>query len=312
MMDEILERARRLELNRYPDHTSRALREELAAYAGVEPEWVWVGTGSNEILLDACLAYGGAGRSALLFTPTYSMHHRQARIAGTTTLELPRADGFKVDVARAVDAINRLRPDIVFLCTPNNPTGTLTPLDDVFEIADACPGLMIVDEAYFEFCDTTVVPELEDLPQVIVARTLSKAFRLAGARLGYAVAQPETLHPLLKVRMPYAQSSLSQVAALVAVERRDEMLLRVSKIVAERERVYGELSGVPGVEAFPSRANFVLFRHADSARLADGLRNKGVFVSGLTSTPGCEGCLRVTAGTRPQNNLFLEALRALV
>lgn len=309
--EEIASQIRKLDLNRYPDHAAHALREALASYVGVDPSWVWVGTGSNEILLDACLAYGGHGRSALLFTPTYSMHERQVRIAGTSVLTQARGSDFAIDLGDALGAMRNGSPDVVFVCSPNNPTGTLTPSAHIFDIARAAPGLVVVDEAYHEFCGQTFVPELPDFPNVIVVRTMSKAFRMAGARLGYAIAQPETLEPMLRVRMPYGQSSLSQTAARVALERRDEMLAKVPVLIAERERLLREMAPIERVEPFPSAANFVLFRHSDPVRLLRDLGERGIVVRDFSGVPGCEGCLRVSVGTKSENDAFLEATAAL-
>jgi histidinol-phosphate aminotransferase len=310
VMAEFLAEAKALTLNRYPDHSARELRTALAEYNDVDPAWVWVGTGSNEILLDACLAYGGAGRTAALFTPTYSMHHRQAIIAGTAIQPVPRAEDFSIDVDAALSAIEQTAPDVVFVCSPNNPTGTLTPLDDVRTIARAAGGLVLVDEAYYEFCGVTLLAELDEFPNVIVVRTLSKAFRLAGARIGYAIAHPDTLVPMLKVRMPYGQSSLSQLAARVALRRRDAMLDRVSAIVGERDRLERELGSLAGVEVFPSHANFVLFRTRRAREIGDGLAARGILIRDFTSS--IDGCLRVTAGTPAENDAFLAAISSLL
>jgi histidinol-phosphate aminotransferase len=273
---------------------------------------VWVGTGSNEVLLDACLAYGGPGRTALVFEPTYRMHHRQARAAGTTVVVEKRDDDFRIDVDAALKAIDRHRPHIVFVCSPNNPTGTLTPLDDVRRIAAASDGLVILDEAYYEFSGVTLAGELSDYPNVIVVRTLSKAFRLAGARLGYGLAHPDTLEPLLKVRMPYGQSSLAQAAATVAVRRRDEILSVVPELIAERERITQELARIGAMEVFPSAANFVLFRHPAAGAFLRGLTERGILVRDFTGLDGCEDCLRVTVGTPAENDEFLEAVARLL
>jgi len=306
VMDEIVSETSRLQLNRYPDGDAGAqLVRELASYAGVDPEWIWVGDGSNEVLLQSCLAYGGPGRTALLFEPTYRMHYRQARMAGTRTeISLRRAD-FTIDADGAVAVIERDQPDVVFLCSPNNPTGTITPRDHIVRIASAASGLVVVDEAYYEFCGETVVPEHVD--NVIVVRTMSKAFRLAGLRLGYGIAHPDVLAGMRSVRMPYAQSSFTQAAALVVLKRRDEVLDKVDAVVSERERVARSLSDVADV--FPSGANFVLFRPPDAAAVLEALAAKGIVIRDFRTLPGAEGCLRVTIGTPDENDEFLAALR---
>lgn len=308
---EILEEARSLELNRYPPDPAE-LRERLAAYAGVDPGRVWVGNGSNEVLLQAGLAYGGPGRRALLFEPTYRMHHRQARIAGTATAELRRRPDFTIDPDEAVEAIGRRRPEILFLCSPNNPTGTLTPREDIRRMVEAAPGLVVLDEAYHEFCGETFVGELDEHPNVLVVRTLSKAFRLAGTRVGYGIAHPEVLEPLARVRMPYSLSSFSVAAATVVLRHADLVLARVRDVVAERDRLSGELAALDGVEVFPSAANAVLFRHPEAPWLVRELGEQGIVIRDFTSLPGCENCLRVTAGAPDEDTAFLEALRGLL
>lgn len=312
LMGEIADRVRSLELNRYPDPQASELVGLLAAYAGVDASGIWFGDGSNEVLLQLCLAYGGPGRSALLFEPTYSMHHRQARAAGTTVITERRRADFSLDRDDALAAIDRHRPDVVFVCSPNNPTGTVTPIATIAAIADAAPGLVIVDEAYHEFAGGTFVPELPRFANVVISRTLSKAFRLAGVRLGYAIGDADVLRELGRVRMPYSLSALAQAAACVVLTHRDEVLSHVDELMAERDRIERELRSIEGVEAFASGANFVLMRHARASELAAGLARRGIVVRDFSGSPGTEDCLRVTAGTPDENDAFLGALRELV
>lgn len=308
--EEILEAAAGIELNRYPPPEPTELIAEIATYVGVDPSWVWVGDGSNEILLQSCLAFGGPGRTALLFEPTYVMHQRQARMAGTEVESVRRGERFAIPVADGVSAIERLRPDVVFVCTPNNPTGTVTPLNDVRAIADAAPGLVVVDEAYFEFSGISMVPYLAEHPNVLVARTLSKAFRVAGIRLGYAIAPPETLESLRRVRMPYAQSSFTQLAATIVMRHREKVLEVVSTISSERDRIAGALGDLDGVEVAPGGANFVFFRDPKSVELLAALEAEGIVIRDFGYLPGCENYLRVTAGTPEENDAFLRVASA--
>ena len=309
IVDEIYALARKHDLNRYPEPATE-LVDELAAYAGVDPSMIWIGDGSNEVLLQACLAYGGPGRKALVFEPTYRMHHRQAAMAGTDVVEAHREKDFTLDVFKALEAIEAEQPDIVFVCTPNNPTGTVSSLDDLRRIASNAPGLVVIDEAYHEFCGETFVGELADLPNVLIARTLSKAFRLAAVRLGYGIAHPELLTELARVRMPYAQSSFTQAAGLVALRNRAELLYAVPKVKAERERLADALDRIEGAEVFPSGANFILFRPHDADGLRAELGVRGIVIRDFRHLPGCEGCLRVTIGSPDQNDEFLEAFKA--
>ena len=309
--DELLEAAAALELNRYPSDPHE-LRAELATYAGVDPSWVWLGDGSNEVLLQACLAFGGPGRTALVFEPTYVMHHRQARMAGTDVAVARRRPDFSIDVDDALRTIERVAPHVVFVCSPNNPTGTLTSSEDVRRIADAAPGLVLVDEAYFEFSGVTLVPYLTEHPNVVVVRTLSKAFRLAGVRLGYGIASPDVLAWMQRVRMPYAQSAFTLLAATIVLRHREKILQRVEGIITERDRVSGRLAGLGGVDVFDGAANFVFFRHARAGDLVSGLAARGIVIRDFGHLEGCENCLRVTAGTPEENDAFLEATAALL
>jgi histidinol-phosphate aminotransferase len=308
VIEEIYDVARSLELNRYPPPATE-LVSEIAAYAGVDPSWVWIGDGSNEVLLQTCLAYGGPGRTALLFEPTYRMHHRQARMAGTDVIDAFREPDMTIDALAACEAIDGAQPDIVFVCTPNNPTGTTTPADDLQRIVDASPGLVVIDEAYFEFCGETFVDALEQNRNVLVVRTLSKAFRLASVRLGYGIAHPSVLEEMRRVRMPYAQSAFTQVAATVALRRRAELLEVVPELIAERGRIASALASIGHV--FPSGANFILFRPKDADGLQAELGRRGVVIRDFRHLPGCEGCLRVTVGSPDENDEFLAAVEAI-
>jgi histidinol-phosphate aminotransferase len=310
IVDEIHALARKHDLNRYPEGGTE-LAEELAAYAGVGVQSIWIGDGSNEVLLQACLAYGGPGRKALVFEPTYRMHHRQAAMAGTDVVEAHREQDFTLDAFKAIEAIEAEQPDIVFVCTPNNPTGTMSLPDDLRRIASAAPGLVVIDEAYHEFCGTTFVGDLADFPNVLVVRTLSKAFRLAAVRLGYGIAAPELLTELARVRMPYAQSSFTQAAGLVALRRKADLLSVVPKIKAERERLADAIDRIAGAEVSPSGANFLMFRWAKAGELVDALRQRGIVVRDFRHLPGCDDCLRVTVGTPDENDEFLEVMRSV-
>lgn len=305
---EIFETALAHPLNRYPNAEPTELVAELASYVGIDPSWIWIGDGANEVLLQACLAYGGPGRTSLHFEPSYVMHQRQSRMAGTNVAELGRVSDFAIDVDAVVESMEALRPDVVVVCTPNNPTGTVTPRDALRRIAEAAPGLVVIDEAYFEFCGETFLTELGDYPNVLIVRTLSKAFRLASVRLGYGIAHPDLLEEMRRVRMPYGQSAFTQAAATVAVKRRDELLDAVPKIVAERERLAEVLAGTEGVRVYPSGANFILFKHPAPDALLAALADRGVVIRDFRDLPGCEDCLRVTVGTPEENDAFLSAL----
>ncbi|HET7761242.1 MAG TPA: histidinol-phosphate transaminase [Phycicoccus sp.] len=308
-------------LNRYPDREFTALRTALAAYLSrsgtpVGSDQVWAGNGSNEVLLHLLQAFGGPGRTALGFTPAYSMHPIITTTTGTGWVDGMRgvagAGAFDLDPASAVAQVGEHRPDVVFLCSPNNPTGTALGLDVVVAVHDAAPqALVVVDEAYAEFArpgTPSALTLLEGRPRLVVTRTMSKAFALAGGRLGYLAADPALVDALRLVRMPYHLSTPTQAVALAALEHADVMLEAVDAIKAQRDRIVDEL-GRMGLEPVPSDANFVLFGHlADSHETWQALLERGVLVRDV----GIPHYLRVTAGTPEETTCFLDALARLV
>ncbi|HQG16228.1 MAG TPA: histidinol-phosphate transaminase [Ornithinibacter sp.] len=307
-------------LNRYPDREFTALREALAAYllrsgTVVSAEQVWAGNGSNEVLLHLLQAFGGPGRTALGFTPAYSMHPIITTTTGTTWVDGLRGvaggGAFDLDAASAVEQVRAHRPDVVFLCSPNNPTGTALSLDTVVAVHDAAPdALIVVDEAYAEFArpgTPSALTLLEGRPRLVVTRTMSKAFALAGGRLGYLAADPSLVDALRLVRMPYHLATQTQAVALAALEHADLMLETVGAIKAERDRLVAELTAM-GLDPVPSDANFVLFGGLeDSHTTWSALLERGVLVRDV----GIAHYLRVTAGTPQETTAFLQAMSDL-
>lgn len=308
-------------LNRYPDREFSELRTALAGYLSrsgtpVAPEQVWAGNGSNEVLLHLLQAFGGPGRTALGFTPAYSMHPIITTTTGTAWVDGTRgvAGGgrFDLDPSSAVDQVAAHRPDVVFLCSPNNPTGTALGFDVVTAVHDAAPdALVVVDEAYAEFArpgTPSALTLLAGRPRLVVTRTMSKAFALAGARLGYLAADPALVDALRLVRMPYHLSTPSQAVALAALAHADLMLETVDVIKGQRDRIVEALAEM-GLEPVPSDANFVLFGDlADAHATWTTLLDRGVLVRDV----GIPHYLRVTAGTPEETSRFLDALADLV
>lgn len=307
---DLADRISTLPLNRYPDRDVFELREGLAAHIGTLTDRVWVANGSNEVLLQLLLAFGGAERKVMTFEPTYVMHSHITRISGTRLLRGRRSPDYSLHLEASVEAVTAQAPDIVLLCSPNNPTGNSNDEEEIAAICTAAPGLVILDEAYAEFADASFVRMVEEHDNLVVTRSFSKAWRLAGARLGYLVAQSWILEDLLKVRLPYHLSMLSQAAGLAALAHRAELMSTVETIKHERDRLWQELSTTRGVVAFPSRANFILFRceAAPALQVWQGLFDRGVLIRDFSEIPGCEGCLRVSVGTPEEDERFLEAL----
>jgi histidinol-phosphate aminotransferase len=284
-------------LNRYPDREASALRADLARYAGHVAEGTWAANGSNEVIQQLLQAFGGPGRTALGFEPSYSMHRLIALGTGTTWASEDRAADFTIRDAAA--AVERHHPDVVFLCSPNNPTATALPHQVIEEVYDATAGMVVVDEAYAEFSHApSAVALLPGRERLVVTRTMSKAFALAGARVGYLLADPAVVDALRLVRLPYHLSALTQTAARVALRHAPALLANVELLKAERDRLVAALP-----LTVPSDANFVLFGAA--AGTWQALLDRGVLVRDV----GLPGWLRVTAGTPSENDAFLAALR---
>lgn len=305
-------------LNRYPDREFTGLRTGLAAYlskdAGFEvlPEQVWAANGSNEVMLQILQAFGGPGRAAVSFAPTYSMYPEYARDAMTTWVTGRRHEDFSFDLDEARRLIGEHQPSVVLLPSPNNPTGTALPHEVIGELctlldqSDA-PGVVVIDEAYAEFRRAGTPSALELLPDhrnLVVTRTMSKAFALAGARLGYLAAAPELCDALRVVRLPYHLSAVTQAVASAALRHADELLGRVEELRAERDRTVEWLTA-EGFEVAQSDANFVLFgRFEDREALWQQLLDRGV----LIRVTGPDGWLRVSIGTAAEMTAFKDAL----
>jgi histidinol-phosphate aminotransferase len=308
--DDLASAVRELELNRYPDGQMRALREALADRTGHGFDGVWTANGSNEILTQLLMAYGGAGRRAALFEPTYLLHRRLCWLTQTETAERRLEPPFVIDEGALVWAAAE-GTDVVFVCSPNNPTGTTHPLDAIGSLASRSKGLVIVDEAYVEFGGETALPLVTEHPNVAVVRTFSKAFALAGARIGYVLASPELVQDLERVRLPYHMSALTQAAGVTALRHADEAAAALDAIRIERDRIVGALSGIDGAIVFPTQANFVLFQPpGDAKEIWRGLLDRGVLVRDLTAI--VPNGLRVTAGTAHEVDLFLKALEEVL
>ncbi len=305
-----LDELRAAPLNRYPDRAARELRDALGKHLGQPAERLFCANGSNEVLQTLLLTYGGPGRRIVTFEPTYALHSHIANITGTEVVAGRRRDDFTIDPGEARDLIAQTQPTIVFACSPNNPSGTVEPEATIDVLLDSTDGLVVVDEAYGEFAPRSAIERVADDGRLVVARTYSKVWSMAALRLGFAVAPTWVVDELEKVVLPYHLAVPTQVAGRVALEWGDEMADRVERLVVERARVHDELDALHGVTAFPSGANFVLFRvHGDGHALWQALVERGVLVRDFSSWPGLDECLRVTIGTPEENDAFLDALR---
>jgi histidinol-phosphate aminotransferase len=309
VLDDLAEAVRGLELHRYPDREASALREALALHAGHGFEGTWAANGSNEVLQQLLLAFAGPGRSALVVEPTYAMHSLLARASGTRLVTRVQPRDQPLDPAAAADLVAEAAADLTFWCSPNNPTGEATPPDVLAAVCAAAPGLVVVDEAYGEFGASAAAGLLSRHPNLVVTRTFSKAFRMAGLRLGYLLADPTVVDGVRLVRLPYHLSALTQAVGLRALRHKGALMSHVVATERERERVAAALDRLPGVRVLPSDANFLCFETpVDPRPLWRGLLERGVLVRDVSGYPTLERFLRVTIGTPAEDDAFLTAL----
>ncbi|MFD6158211.1 histidinol-phosphate transaminase [Nocardia sp. NPDC060256] len=318
LIDDVAESIRiaAADLHRYPDRDAVALRSDLAEYlsgqtgVAVDTGNVWAANGSNEILQQLLQAFGGPGRSALGFVPSYSMHPIISEGIDTEWIEAKRNADFSLDVDYAVAAIAERSPNVVFVTSPNNPTGHSIPQDDLARILEAAPGIVVVDEAYGEFsAQPSAIALIDRFPaKLVVTRTMSKAFAFAGGRLGYLIAAPAVIDAMLLVRLPYHLSVVTQAAARAALRHADETLGSVAQLAAQRDRVAAALAEL-GFDVIPSDANFLLFgRFTDAAASWQRYLDHGVLIRDV----GIPGYLRTTIGLAAENDEFLKVSRVLV
>lgn len=313
LAEAAIEAVRATPLNRYPDPMANALRDALAERHGTDRAHVIVGNGGDELLFNLLFAFGGPGCAVVTCPPDFAEYANFAAMCETPVVAVPRdAEDFSVDaealLVAAADAA------LVILTSPNNPTGGLVDRALVERLLAETEALVLVDEAYVEFAgeDKSLAPLVAENPRLIVLRTLSKAFALAGLRVGYLVADPKVVGALGAVRQIYSVDVLAQAVALSFVGRRDLLAPVVANIVAERERLAAGLSTLPGVRVWPSAANFVLARVPNAHRTWERLRDEhSILVRDFSSTPGLDDCLRLTVGTREENDALLDALSVL-
>ena len=306
----VLEAAKNL--NRYPDRDATVLRSKLAQFINslsateLNEKNIWAANGSNEIIQSLFMAFGSG--SALGFTPSYSMHPLIAKVTGVSWINGSRREDFTLDYDSALAQIQREKPALTFITTPNNPTGSSLSLDEIEKLAKATPGLLVIDEAYAEFSEeTSAVTLIEKYPHVVVIRTMSKAFAFAGVRLGYLVADEAVINAMYLVRLPYHLSTLTQAAGEVALDYQEELLANVARLRADRNTLAQEITAL-GLTVVPSDANFLLFGGftKPAAQLWQEMLERGVLIRDV----GLLGYLRVTIGNEAENKKFIDSLSA--
>jgi histidinol-phosphate aminotransferase len=297
-------------LNRYPS-SAVDLRGLLAERYHVEPDQLVLGNGSNEVLLNTFLVFGGHGRKTLLFQPTYSMHGRLSIIAGGTVVDELVGLPYDITRERALGAAAKADANIIVFTTPNNPTGNEIPFDAILAVAEAHPEtLILVDEAYSDFARTTLLPELATHPNMVISKTFSKVRAAAGLRVGVLVTHPAVADLFRAVQLPYNVSTLTHAVAAKIAKDDASVARRVDLCHQERERMYAALKKVRSIEVYPSVTNFVLFRMKQETPAAVHARflEQSVLIRDISMWPGCAGCLRVSIGTPAENDRFIAAL----
>jgi histidinol-phosphate aminotransferase len=306
-----------IDFNRYPDRGATELRAALADFHDVDTSRVFCANGSNEVLQCLLLAYGGAGRTVALFEPTYALHRHIASLTATEVASGWRAADHRLDLDVVDDVLDRARPTITFLCSPNNPTGRAETPSVMEHVLDRAPGLVVVDEAYGQFAPSSALDlqrrAVTGSERLVVVRTFSKTWSMAACRLGYLVADPDVVRACDAVALPYHLDAMTQAAGRLALRHVGAMEARVALLNEERGRVAAALGELP-VETWPSDANFILFRPLErSAReVWDDLLTSSVLVRDCSTWPGLDECLRVTIGTPTENDRFLSSLRLVL
>jgi len=294
-------------LSRYPDAGATELRRALAGYTGVLPEQIMVGNGSDELILNILLTFGTGGR-VLITNPTFSMYKIHALVAGARPIPVPRRGDFSLDVPALVCYARQPESRVIFICSPNNPTGNASSIEEIESVLCQVSCLVVLDQAYLEFGGEDCRPLLEKYPNLIILRTFSKAFSLAGLRVGYMLANPDVLRQMQKVKQPYNLNSFSQAAAITVLGNREVFQQQIQAILREREALRQGLQAIEGVTAYPTAANYILFRTNYSSKLIfQGLLDRGVLIRKLGG-PELPGFLRVSVGTPEENKQFLQAL----
>ncbi len=310
--DELAETAKSLQWNRYPVNESPALLHKLAERHDVEPDQILLGNGSNQLFQTLLTATLEPGDRVVSTPPTFSLYDLYTTIYDGKSIDVLHAPGTEYPYKSVLAAIHQHNPKLVFVCSPNNPTGYETDLDLVAELCKASNGLVFFDEAYGEFSIQTAMPVLEEYENIVISRTFSKAFSMAGLRFGYFVARPEIIAQLRKVNIPYNVNIFTELVALRLLEEQENMHEHVLFLIQERQRIFHELEQIDGVTVFRSAANFLLFRGPEHINLFQALKEHGVLVRDVSSYPLLEGYSRVSIGYKEENDLFLDTLKSIM
>ena len=307
--NEISSRLRRIESTRYPDMGAPQLRQLLADAYHVTAEQVLVGNGSSELIATACATFGGPGRAVVYQWPSFSMYPIYAAMAESPAIAAPLGNDFTLSPAVVLETVRQANAKLLILCNPNNPTGNAIPPETVREILEQSPCPVLVDEAYMEFYGESCTPWLAEFPRLMVARTFSKAYGLAAARVGYLLAAPELCAAIGKRLLPYHSNAYSLALAEICFSRQEEVLNALYYIILRRDRMAEQIKKLATIEVFPSAANFLLIRVAQPAALHNIFKEHGVGIRNFSYVPELAGCLRITVGSPEDNRQAMQCLR---
>jgi histidinol-phosphate aminotransferase len=311
MKQEILQQAGALQWNRYPTNESPAVKAALANWHGVQQEQVLLGNGSNQLLQIMLSAVVEKGERVLYCPPTFGLFSLYATVYGGQAIEILHAPNAAFPLEKVLTALEQQKPKIILLCSPNNPTGSEIETSAIETICKAAPGLVFCDEAYAEFSERTALSLCERYQQLIISRTFSKAFSLAGLRLGYLISSAGVIEQLRKVNLPYNVNLFTEMVALKLISNRRFMEQQVAHLKKERDWLYQQMQALPGVCVYPSAANFILFRHHNAKKIFSQLKEQGILVRDVSGYPLLADHLRVTVGSHDENEMFLSALRRM-
>lgn len=309
---EIRKALKEFSFNRYPDPLANELRDAIAEANGLARENVLLGNGGDELLFNLALAWGGPGRTFLNVPPTFSVYEANANLTGTTVVNIPRKADFSIDEDAVLERMAQGDIDFAVITSPNNPTGKMASETFLKELLDSSDALIMVDEAYFEFSRFSMRPYLDRYENLLILRTFSKAFSLAGVRLGYILANPSVIREFIKVRQPYSVDALSQAIGLAVFKNRALFVPGINQIIEQRGLLIERLNTLPGVEAFDSDSNYILFRVDKADEVWQQLYDAGVLVRDFSHAKYLENCLRVTVGSPEENEVFFTQLAAIL
>ena len=299
--------------SRYPAFSPKSLHEQLAGFSGWQAEGILAGNGSNELIQAVLMVTIGPGKRVLISEPTFALYRQITTILGGEVISVPLDDHLQYDGKALADAVDANEPDVIVICSPNNPTGCLLPPQDLNALLETTRGLVVIDEAYFEFSGQTVVPMLEKHANLVVLRTFSKAMALAALRVGYLLAAPELVREIAKAVLPYNLNALSQIAAEVALEMYEDSLRPlVQAILLERDRLLTELTKIAALDPVRSNANFMVVRSdTDPKQVLEQLLKRDILIRDVSSYPKLRDYFRVSVGKPDENDLLLQALREI-